>query len=73
MVPRPLLSLFLAFQPEPVFVSQHSPGIAWRGISAWVIIIVLSIGPLIGLVSLTYGPEEFCIIVLSIKIFVSVL
>jgi hypothetical protein len=51
----------------PDFVAQHSPGFAWRGISGWVIIIVLSIGPLIGLVSLFHGSEEFGIIGLIIK------
>lgn len=47
---------------EPVFVAQHSPEFAWRGISGWVIIIVLSIEEVIGPVSLAHGSEEFGII-----------
>lgn len=62
MVPWSLFSLFLAFQSNPTFVSLHSSAATWRGIFGWVIIIILSIVPLIGLVSLIRGSEEFGII-----------
>lgn len=60
--PGPLLSLLPSFQAIPDFGSSHSSAATWRGIFVGVIIIVLSIGPLIGLVSLVHGPEEFGII-----------
>lgn len=62
MVPWSLFSLFLAFQSNPILfpcIPRLPLGVGFFG---WGIIIILSIVPLIGLVSLIHGSEEFGVI-----------